>query len=67
MIRKKKCHGKVWRKLGGCRWDEYRRFVPEAGLEGGNKEENILKEGDQGVHGPKTGRNAIEEEEKSRR
>jgi hypothetical protein len=65
MIRRKKCHGKAWRKLGTCRLDECRRFAPEAGLEGGSKEEKSLKKGDQGGHGPKTGLNTIEEEEKS--
>jgi hypothetical protein len=46
--------------------DEYRRFAPEAGLEGGSKQEKSLKEGDQGGHGPKTGRNLIVEEEEGK-
>jgi hypothetical protein len=52
--------------VGECRLDEYRNFAPEEGMEGGSKEEKILKEGDQGGHVPKTGRNDREEEEKSR-
>lgn len=37
--------------------------VPNTELEGGRKEETELDEGDLGGHGPKMGRNAIEEEE----
>ena len=31
-----------------------RRFVPDTELEGGNKKERSLEEGDRGGHGPKT-------------
>ena len=49
--------------MAGCCLEAGRRFTAETELEGGNKEESSLEEGDRGGHGPKTGRRAIEEEE----
>jgi hypothetical protein len=49
--------------MGGCCLEGYCRFSPDTELEGGRKEEGKLDQGDRGGHGPKMGRNAIEEEE----
>jgi hypothetical protein len=47
--------GATWEglKLDGRTLSEgSHRFVPDTGLEGGNKEERSLEEGDRGGHGP---------------